>query len=203
VGSWNTSERKELSPSGSLTSATSKNLNCHLGDVSLAMVECASKRGPTGVTAILLPAHRYDLCRAGRSSLDDAGAAHGANTDARMSASETVLCACCGLDSDISRDLSLFTCVCAVSPSSSLLPPPATTFSHPRTTSNRAICHLPYLHPTTSLVYDRNKACARSPRTLSRTVPATRSSARQPSYFDISRRRSIAIDTYAHLRIVA
>ena len=83
-------------------------------------------RAPTGVTAILLPAHRYDLCRAGRSSLDDAGAAHGANIDARKSASETVLCACCGLDNDISRDLSLFTCVCAVSP-----PPPSSLHQQP------------------------------------------------------------------------
>lgn len=48
-----TSERSELSSSGSFTWATSKNLNCHCSRMSCAMVP-AEKRELTGVTAILL-----------------------------------------------------------------------------------------------------------------------------------------------------
>jgi hypothetical protein len=51
-----TSERKELSSSGSLTGETSKNLNCHCSRISVGMVcmyvLCGSL---TGVTAMLLP----------------------------------------------------------------------------------------------------------------------------------------------------
>lgn len=103
-------------------------------------------------------------CRAGRSSLDDAGATHGARTGARLSASEAVNANCGPLwlrQRDEPRALPFYSCLRCLS--FFLPPPPTSTLSHRELLPLAPSAHfLHHLHDTTSLVWDCKQARASS-----------------------------------------